>query len=128
MVLQTLKTTSYSSVLGVLLAGMRDEQSIDQAEMAERMGLSQASYSRLEGGKSSFSMDQMFQAAAALGVSEAYLAERLTRTVTMLRANGHEVVSQARANAKAAKRDDYKAVKIVAGAALAGLLLGLLSQ
>ncbi|WP_268817696.1 helix-turn-helix domain-containing protein, partial [Vibrio anguillarum] len=50
---------SYSSILGVVVANKRKELGVEQSVLAENMGLSQASYSRLESGKSTFSVDQM---------------------------------------------------------------------
>ena len=60
------KMVSYSSILGVVVANKRKELGVEQSVLADIMGLSQASYSRLESGKSTFSVDQMFECAKAL--------------------------------------------------------------
>jgi transcriptional regulator with XRE-family HTH domain len=120
--------TSYSAILGVVLASLRKEQFIEQGEMADRMGLSQASYSRLESGKSSFSVDQMFQAASALGISAEELNNRLNGTIEQLGINDISVMPQLRGNTTLAKKSGGDMGKFLAGAALTALLIGLLSK
>lgn len=120
--------TSYSAILGVVLASLRKERSMEQGEMADKMGLSQASYSRLESGKSSFSVDQMFQAASALGISTEELNNRLNGTIEQLDINGIPVMPQLRANTTQAKEGGGSMGHFLAGAALAALLIGLLSK
>ncbi|MFC3679100.1 helix-turn-helix domain-containing protein [Bacterioplanoides pacificum] len=120
--------TSYSAVLGVVLSNLRKERRIEQGEMAARMGLSQASYSRLESGKSAFSIDQMYQAASALGIDESEITTRLNSTVIQLNANGVRVVPQLRGNTTQAKQESSDVGNFIAGAALGGLLIGLLSR
>jgi len=120
--------TSYSAILGVVLASLRKERFMEQGEMAERMGLSQASYSRLESGKSSFSVDQMFQAASALDISAEELNKRLNGTITQLESNQVKVVPQLRGNTILAKEGGNEMGHLLAGAALGALLIGLLSK
>jgi len=120
--------TTYSAVLGVVLANLRKERGIEQSEMAERMGLSQASYSRLEGGKSAFSVDQMFQAAISLNISGEELNQRLNSTVLRLQANGITVMPQLRGNTTQARQEGAGVGHVLVGAALGALLIGLLSK
>ncbi len=118
--------TTYSALLGVVLANARKERGVEQGEMAGRMGLSQASYSRLEGGKSAFSVDQLYMAADALGVPPEALSERLNNTVSQLRAGGVQVLPLVRGNATGAK--DSQLGPVVAGAALGALVFSILSN
>ncbi|PCI52528.1 MAG: transcriptional regulator [Alphaproteobacteria bacterium] len=120
--------TTYSAVLGVILSNLRKENGLEQGEMAGRMGLSQASYSRLEGGKSAFSVDQMYQAAIALGMNEDDITNRTNNTVSELRANDVEVLPQVRANTYQGKSELTPVGSFVVGAALGALLIGLLSK
>lgn len=120
--------TTYSAVLGVVLANLRKAGFIEQGDMAERMGLSQASYSRLEGGKSAFSVDQMFQAAIALDLSAEELNQRLNNTISRLQANGVLVVPQLRGSTIQARGEGAGMGHVLAGAALGALLIGLLSK
>lgn len=120
--------TTYSAVLGVVLANLRKRLGVDQRDMADRMGLSQASYSRLEGGKSAFSVDQMFQAATALGIAADELNQQLNGTVLQLQANGVEVLPQLRGSTTQAKDEGIGLGHVLAGAALGALLISLLSK
>lgn len=120
--------TTYSAVLGVVLRNLRLGRGIEQSDMAGKMGLSQASYSRLEGGKSSFTVDQMFQAANALSISSEDLNQRLNATVRQLESNGLRVVPQVRGNATQAKSENNDLGNFLVGAGLAAALIALLSR
>jgi len=119
--------TTYSAVLGVVLTNARKERSIEQGEMAKRMGLSQASYSRLESGKSSLSVDQLYMAAGALRVKPEEITARLNNTITQLRESDVKVVPLIRGNATGAKEGNEVGA-LVAGAALGALVFGLFSN
>tara|TARA_R110002072_G_scaffold303107_2_gene493836 strand:+ start:121595 stop:121969 length:375 start_codon:yes stop_codon:yes gene_type:complete len=120
------QTTTYSAVLGVILASLRKEFGKEQNDIAQKMGLSQASYSRLESGKATFSVDQMYQASLALGVPDFDLMSRMNNMVGQLRRNGVEVQPHIRANAT--KGGTLEVDEMLLGAALAALLIGLLSR
>ena len=120
---------SYSSVLGVVVANKRKEVGIEQGDMAERMGLSQASYSRLESGKSTFSVDQMFQCAEAMNVKVEELFQLVVNMVKNLDSDEEVVVqAQPRGNASKAKSGTGNGTAFVAGAALTALIIGLASK
>jgi DNA-binding XRE family transcriptional regulator len=121
------KLVSYSSVLGVVVANKRKEFGIEQSAMADRMGLSQASYSRLESGKSTFSVDQMFECAQALNIPAAELFNSVVNTVGNLQSSNDVVVQgQPRGNTTKAKAAEGSGVgTFIAGAALGALIIGL---
>lgn len=120
--------TSFSAVLGVVLSNLRKNRGIEQGEMATRMGLSQPSYSRLEGGKSAFSVDQMYQAADAIGIGFEELNTRLIHNIRELQANGIQIVQPARGNTVKAQNQSSDVGQLVAGAALGALLFSLLTK
>jgi len=127
------KQATYSAVLGVVLTNLRKQKSIEQGEIAKQMGLTQASYSRLEGGKSAFSIDQMYQAAAALGLSGKEVITEVERYSSHLKADGISVVPQVRGNTSQAtqnstNRSGNDITTFIAGAALGALLLTILSK
>jgi transcriptional regulator with XRE-family HTH domain len=97
--------------------------------MAEDMGLSQASYSRLEAGKSAFSIDQMYQAAIALNVPMSDIIGDIEKYTAKLKARGIAVEPQIGGNTTQATKtkqvDDTG--KVLAGAALGALVMALLS-
>ena len=122
---------TYSGVLGQVLANLRRSQGIDQEVMALKMGLTQASYSRLESGKASFSIDQMYQASNALGVSSVKIIEMLNNYASHLNLDGIKVEAHVRSNTTKATQSQVKNSDVgtfVAGAALGALLLGILSN
>lgn len=120
--------TTYSAVLGVVLANFRKELNVEQADMAARMGLSQASYSRLESGKSAFSVDQLYQAASALGIAGDKLTSRLNRTIVNLQENDVSVVPQLRGNTTLAREGGADMGSLLTGAALGALVFALFSS
>ncbi|WP_444998429.1 helix-turn-helix domain-containing protein [Aliikangiella sp. IMCC44359] len=120
--------TTYSAVLGVVLSYIRNEKGLEQGDMAERMGVSQASYSRLEGGKSSFSVDQMYLAAQALEISARELTERLNNTIDSLSSQGVAVIPQMRGNSTQVKKDGSNMGSFLIGAGLAAAAIALLGK
>jgi transcriptional regulator with XRE-family HTH domain len=119
------QTTTYSAVLGVILSNLRKQYGKEQSDVAEKMGLSQASYSRLESGKATFSVDHLYQAANALGLPEDEIMSRMNATISQLKNNGVNVQANARANSG---RGGIKVEDLLLGAGLAALLIGLLSK
>ena len=120
--------TSYSAVLGVVLSALRKEAGLEQGQMAKNMGLSQASYSRLESGKSTFSVNQMFQAASALGVPREELFRRLNSTIAYLESSNVAVSAQPRVNNSQTQNESPDVGHFIAGAALATFVIGLISM
>lgn len=121
------KMVSYSSILGVVVANKRKELGVEQSVLAGKMGLSQASYSRLESGKSTFSVDQMFECAQALGIASEDLFNSVVNTVNNLKENEDvSVQAQPRGNATKAKSEGGSNLgTFIAGAALGALIIGL---
>ena len=122
--LMSQEQTTFSAVLGVVLSGLRKEKNIEQKDFSQLMGLSQASYSRLEGGKATFSVDQMFMAADALDIEYGELSDRLNNTIENLANNGVRVFAQARKNS-AASHESKAIGAAILGAGLGALLVGL---
>jgi transcriptional regulator with XRE-family HTH domain len=122
--------TTYSAVLGVVLSNLRAEKDVDQGVLANRMGLSQASYSRLESGKATFSLDQMYQAADALELTGEEICNRVNNMVAVLNKSGTKVIPQVRSNTRQAKskEPDSKAGAVLAGAALGALIVALVNR
>lgn len=128
--MDTQKTT-YSAVLGQVLSNLRKVRGLEQGEVADKMGLTQASYSRLEGGKATFSVDQMYQASAALGLTGSELIVELESYIKHLELDGVAVEPQVRSNSKLAStapKSDNQVGSFVAGAALGALLIAALKK
>jgi len=122
---------TYSAVLGVVLSNLRKQKNMEQGEVASKMGLTQASYSRLEAGKSTFSIDQMYQAASALNLNGSDVIKEVENYSYHLQTDGINVVPQIRGNtSQAIQKQDTgnKIAKFVAGAALGAVLFSILSK
>lgn len=122
------RETSYSAVLGVVIANLRRAQGMEQGEMARQMGLSQPSYSRLESGKSTFSVDQMCRAANVLNIALDQLVMKLSHNIEELERNGIEVRQPARGSNAQANKQNGEVGQLLTGAALGALLFGLLTK
>ncbi|PAJ73342.1 transcriptional regulator [Pseudoalteromonas sp. NBT06-2] len=123
------KLASFSSVLGIVIANKRKELAIDQGDFAALLSLSQASYSRLESGKSTFSVDQMFGCAKAIGVSITDLVSAVENTINQLEEKQDiSVKIPPRGNANKAKDPNTGLSTFVAGAALGALIIGLAAK
>ena len=114
--------TTYSAVFGAIVASKRKIQEKEQSEIANVLGISQASYSRLESGKSSMSTDQIFLVAQALGETVSNLMSEAESYITRLENKGYNVTPQLRGI------DNSGAGKVIAGAALGALFISLLSN
>ncbi len=121
--------TSFSAVLGVVIANHRKLKMIDQAPFAARMGLSQASYSRLESGKAVFSIEHLYQVAEILEVSAQQLLEEVDRYRASLQREHIQVQPAVRANSSQAKEQEGAGLgTFVAGAALGALIMSALTR
>jgi transcriptional regulator with XRE-family HTH domain len=60
--------TSYSVVVGNVLAQLREKRGLNQGQVAQRVGVAQATWSRIESGSSAFTIEQLAEFAQALGV------------------------------------------------------------
>ncbi|MDE0372498.1 MAG: helix-turn-helix transcriptional regulator, partial [Rhodospirillales bacterium] len=59
--------TTYQTVLGRLIAMKRRQKQMDQEELAQHVGVSSSTWSRIEAGLSALSIDQLAKAAAKFG-------------------------------------------------------------
>ena len=51
--------TTYNNIVGAVLRGRREEIGLEQADLANRLQLTQSSYSRIENGKTSLTLIQL---------------------------------------------------------------------
>ncbi len=121
--------TSFSAVLGVVIANHRKRQLIDQAPFAAKMGLSQASYSRLESGKAVFTIEHLYSMSEILGVPAQQLLEEVERYKASLQKEHVQVQPAVRANSSQAKGQQGPGVgTFVAGAALGAIIMSALTR
>lgn len=123
----TERLTTYSALLGQIVGSLRQQRGLEQTVLSDALGLSQASYSRLEGGKALWSIDQLMLAAGRLEIPVTEIIRILERKAAELTAAADvEVIAAGRANSRGgeARKDNTGAV--LAGAALGALLTTLI--
>ncbi len=59
--------TTYPAIVGRILVGLRKDAGIGQDELAESIGITQSTLSRVERGESALTVDQLARAANMLG-------------------------------------------------------------
>lgn len=114
--------TTYSAVLGSIVANNRKILGKEQSEIANALGITQASYSRLESGKSSMTTDQIFLVSRTLEMQPSQLLAKVEGSVEALESSGYKVIPQLRGN----QSDNVG--KVVVGATLGALLMAILSN
>src|SRR5260221_9315119 len=65
--MQLKPATTYPAIVGCLLAEARVKEGFEQSVLAKKVGISQSTWSRIEHGDSSLSVEQLYRAARALG-------------------------------------------------------------
>ena len=81
-----------SAVVGQVIAEQRKAQGIAQALLAERMGMAQVTWSRIERGLAPLEVGHLFFACALLGLDVAEVLEVVMEVVAQHQARGHDVV------------------------------------
>jgi|SRR5579859_1246727 len=109
-------TTSYPSIVGGILAQIRSQKGLRQEDLAQAMGVTQTTLSRIETGQSSVSVEHLRSAAHHLGVAPNQILAHADHNETILLNQGM-TVTFTRDNP-----DLPPAAVFVAGAALAALL------
>ena len=119
--------TTYQAVLGRLIAQKRKERNLDQEEMARRVGVSRSTWSRIESGSSTLSLDQLAKAAGALGMTMGELMLEADDLVRELRRRGVEV-HDSRDQVRSARPGGAAAVAFLGGAVLGGIVAAMLAD
>lgn len=83
--------TTYPAVLGAILMNLRNDLGRTQLEIAQSSDVKKSTWSRIEKGESSISVEQLVFAARALGVSAATIVDLAEAAVKALRAQGIRV-------------------------------------
>lgn len=123
-----MQTVSYSAVVIRLLALRRQAAGIEQAEMAQRLGLTPSSYSRLEAGHTALTVDTLFSIAKELNLDVPDLMKKATKVIEeMETSNQAHVAAQARKNTVGVSEQNNVGT-FVTGAALGALIAAILSK
>lgn len=114
------QVVTYNALVGYEIEKMRKEAGFDQAHLAQQAGISQPVLSRLEKGKASITIDQLFVICKALGQKPQNVLERVERNVIAI--NNEESVQIT------TSKEVENTGGILAGAALGAIIALLLSK
>ena len=111
--------THYPAIVGHSIAQIRDRRGLRQEDLAQAMGVTQTTLSRIETGQSSISVEQLRTAAHHLGVKPSQILGD---------ADNNELILQSQGTTVRFTRDnqDLPPAAILLGGAALGVVLGAL--
>ena len=112
--------TSYPAIVGQVLSELRRRSGIDQAELADFVGVTQSTWSRIENGASALTIEQLAIAADALGIKRSEILELADQSVNELKSRGIEIED------KRISGGLDRGLVILGAAAIGGLIAALL--
>ena len=78
----------YPSIVGAVLAQLREQRGMQQLELAGKLGLSPSTWSRIERGALALTLEQLAAAADALKTSPGEILTRADKAATRIRQQG----------------------------------------
>lgn len=96
-----LAVVAYPALVGAVLAGIRKEKGLSQAEVAEAVAIGVSTWSRIENGESALSIEQLAGAADRLGIAPSSVLQAVEEKIALLRKKNVGTVP-ARADAQVA--------------------------
>jgi len=114
--------TTYPAVVGYVLGWHRDQAGLNQQELAEQMGMSPSTWSRIERGESALTMDQLAAVAQVLEVEPGRILRDADNVVGQLAKRGVQVERRRVPDAIGA------GLALLAGAALVALVASALDK
>lgn len=109
---------TYPSIVGQLIAKKRLEQRMEQTEIAQKVGVTQSTWSRIERGESAFTIEQLVKAADALHCKPHEILRDADRAKEQLLAQGVKV-EDARIDKQ---KQATSGLALIGAAALGGLI------
>ena len=113
--------TTYPAIVGRIMGEARKHVGLEQAQVAQNLGLSQSTYSRIERGDQAPTLEQIAQTAEILNTTPGQILGDADRAAAGLRSQGIEVMN------RRPKSPQEKAVAFIALGALALLIARILS-
>ncbi|WP_420389355.1 helix-turn-helix domain-containing protein [Marinobacter sp.] len=113
--------STYAAVVGAVIAKLRADKGIGQADLASAVGLGQPAWSRIEKGGSALTVDQLARAARALKLSPSDIVSMADKTVAKMKAQNFEVSYEK--PHRPTLENDNTGLLLLGGAALAALII-----
>ena len=88
---QVRPATTYPAIVGAVLLNLRERHGLQQSEVAEALGLSPSTWSRVERGALAVSLEQLAAAAEYFETSPGQVLQEADSAVTRLRKQGVHV-------------------------------------
>lgn len=86
--------TSFPAVLGTVIANLRKKKNIGQSELAQKLGITASTLSRIENGESAMTIDQLYVASEVLCVKPHKLLEAAEKVEEALQKVGVDAVGE----------------------------------
>jgi len=115
------QTTTYPIIVGGIIKQIRETKGFNQREMAEKMDLSQASWSKIESGKTPISITQLWQASQILGENTSQILSYVDEAIKNIGAQGIKVDTSSKTNKESS-------LAILGGAALTLFIIAALRK
>ncbi|PCJ37490.1 MAG: hypothetical protein COA75_04415 [Cellvibrionales bacterium] len=109
--------TTYQSVIGRVIVRFRKELTVDQGSLAAAVGVTQSTWSRIERGESSLTVEQLASAAECLRVNSSTILSDTEKAVRELKSQGVLVKMT-----KVSEKKDNSGAAIIGAAALGALV------
>ncbi|MCK9238471.1 MAG: helix-turn-helix transcriptional regulator [Thiohalomonadaceae bacterium] len=111
--------TSFPAVLGTVIANLRKEMGIGQAELAQKIGITASTLSRIENGESAMTIDQLYITCNFLGIKPHELLAAAEKVEEGLQNSGVEAVrEQAKLSSLQSKSGTFPSPAVLKGASL----------
>lgn len=114
--------TTYPAIVGQVLVNERKTRGLDQAAMADAVGVNQSTWSRVERGESAMTLDQLSKAAAALNARPSTILASADKAADAL------VRQRINVRPERPKQGDDAAMTLIAVAVLGLLVASILSK
>ena len=85
-------TTTYPAVVGSVIVKLRNQIELRQVKLAAAIGVTQATWSRIENGSSALTIEQLGVAAGELGITASEILIYADKATIALEAQGIQVV------------------------------------
>lgn len=111
--------TSFTAVLGTVIAYYRKKKNIGQAELANKMGITASTLSRIENGESAMSIDQLYMACNFLGIKTHVLLAAAEELEERLQQKGIDAVTGPEKSTSSKNKDEaFPSLTVLKGSSL----------
>jgi transcriptional regulator with XRE-family HTH domain len=115
--------TTYKAILGRVLTQVRKDFGVEQSELASSMGVTQSTWSRIERGETSITVEQLAKASEFFQINSSTVLLDTENAIKKLKQQGVNIHYETKADSKTGK-----GLAMIGAAALGALVGAALSQ